>query len=145
KGVDPRSDLWSVAVMFYEMLTCRQPFFAENEFARLTAVLTEPMLPIEQVAPHLSAWTPFFHRGLATSVAERLQTAEEMANAVSAMAHSASAAPVSMGIPPSHHGIAGLPPASAATPQHMPTLGSPGRDGSVPQPHTHASAQKPPG
>ena len=88
KGVDPRTDLWSVGIILYEMLTAKQPFPADNEFARLTSVLTEEVVPIEKVAPQLAAWSGFFQRALAKEPAQRFQTADEMAQALSAMAHS---------------------------------------------------------
>ncbi|AUX39891.1 uncharacterized protein SOCE26_012860 [Sorangium cellulosum] len=89
KGVDARTDLWSVGVIFYEMLTATQPFPAENEFARLTAVLAKEVRPIEQVAPHLAAWGFFFQRALSKDVSGRFQTAEEMAQTLAAVAHRA--------------------------------------------------------
>jgi serine/threonine-protein kinase len=82
KGVDARTDLWSVGIIFYELLSGKQPFPADNEFARLTSVLSEEVKPIEQVAPHLAAWSPFFMRALAKDPARRFQTADEMAQAV---------------------------------------------------------------
>ncbi len=86
KGVDPRSDLWSTGVLFYELLTARQPFHADNQFARMTAVLTEPMRPIGSILPHLASWQPFFDRALAKDPSARFQTAEEMAQALLSVA-----------------------------------------------------------
>jgi serine/threonine-protein kinase len=77
-----------VGIILYEMLTAKQPFPADNEFARLTAVLTEEVVPIEQAAPQLAAWSGFFKRALAKEPAQRFQSADEMAQALSAMAHS---------------------------------------------------------
>jgi serine/threonine protein kinase len=102
KGVDPRSDLWSVAVIFYEMLTGKSPFPADNEFAKLTAVLTDPVRPIEQVAPNLGAWSQFFQRGLSKELPTRFQSAAEMAQALTAVTgagRSASVSPPSMQAP----------------------------------------------
>jgi serine/threonine-protein kinase len=93
KGVDPRTDLWSVGIILYEMLTAKQPFPADNEFARLTSVLTEDVVPIEKSAPQLAAWAPFFTRALAKEPAQRFQTADEMAQALSTMAHTGSYQP----------------------------------------------------
>ncbi|AKT37878.1 serine/threonine-protein kinase [Chondromyces crocatus] len=93
KGVDARSDLWSMGIILYEMLTCQTPYPADNEFGRLTVVLTNDARPIEQVAPHLSAWAPFFRRALAKEASQRFQSAEEMAQALLAMVRPASMAP----------------------------------------------------
>ncbi|WP_437652827.1 serine/threonine-protein kinase [Sorangium sp. So ce1182] len=116
QGVDARTDLWSVGVIFYEMLTATQPFPAENEFARLTAVLAKEVRPIEQVAPHLAAWSLFFQRALSKDVSGRFQTAEEMAQTLSAMAHRTGvAAP----------GARAEPQASLSPPHHLPSLPPP--------------------
>jgi serine/threonine-protein kinase len=100
KAVDARSDLWSVAVILYELLTGQPPFPGDNEFARLTSVLSEEPKPISQVSPQLAQWGPFFQRALAKDPAQRFQSAEEMAQAVLGAARGASMRP---------------PPAAAAT------------------------------
>ncbi|WP_437549805.1 protein kinase [Sorangium sp. So ce367] len=115
QGVDARADLWSVGVIFYEMLTATQPFPAENEFARLTAVLAKEVRPIEQVAPHLAAWGLFFQRALCKDVAGRFQTAEEMAQTLGAIAHrtgitTPSARPEAPASPALTHQLPSLPP-----------------------------------
>jgi serine/threonine-protein kinase len=93
KAVDPRSDLWSVAVILYELLTGVPPFPGDNEFARLTSVLSEEPKPIAQVAPHLASWAPFFQRALAKEPAQRFQSADEMGQAVLATARGVSMRP----------------------------------------------------
>jgi serine/threonine-protein kinase len=161
KGVDPRTDLWSVGIILYEMLTCQPPFPADNEFARLTTVLTSEARPIEQVAPHLAALSPFFRRALAKEPHQRFQTAEEMAQALAALLRSASAAPPrpadhSPSIPVSFQPPATLqanvspaaPTAVSTAPVHVSylpqqpiaTLQSPSTAGP-----THVSVQRPPG
>jgi len=147
KGVDPRSDLWSIGIIFYEMLTGTQAFEAGNEFARLTAVLTEEMKPIERVRPDLAAWSAFFRRALMKDPAQRFQTAEEMAHAVMHIARGGTltSTPQSGRPPPSEWQQAVAP---FAPPAGSP---APARIGSTPppQPHyptpiqpTHASATK---
>ncbi|WP_437510247.1 serine/threonine-protein kinase [Sorangium sp. So ce1099] len=116
QGVDARTDLWSVGVIFYEMLTATQPFPAENEFARLTAVLAKEVRPIEQVAPHLASWSLFFQRALSKDVGGRFQTAEEMAQTLSAIAHRTGVATP---------GARAEPQASLSPPHHLPSLPPP--------------------
>jgi serine/threonine-protein kinase len=154
KGVDPRSDLWSAGVLFYELLTARQPFHADNEFARMTAVLTQPMRPIGSLVPHLASWQPFFDRALAKDCAARFQTAEEMAQALLATARGSSAqghaGPMSMPQPMSLATSAPAavqahaPPASTVV-QAMPSAGAPvagaGRPGGTLASEPWSSAQ----
>jgi serine/threonine protein kinase len=92
KAVDARSDLWSCAIIFYEMLTGREAFPAENEFTRLTLVLTQDITPIGEVAPALARWGSFFQRALSKDPTGRFQSAHEMSQAIAAiMAGSSSA------------------------------------------------------
>ncbi len=49
--VDPRTDLWSLGVVFYEMLTGCLPFMAENTAALGYAVLHQEPRPIRQIRP----------------------------------------------------------------------------------------------
>jgi len=93
KGVDARTDLWSVAVILFELLTAQAPFPGDNEFSRLTSVLSEEPKPIDQIAPHLAGWAPFFQRALMKDPARRFQTADEMAQGVLAAARGASLRP----------------------------------------------------
>jgi serine/threonine protein kinase len=86
KHADLRADLWGAGVIFYELLTGVLAFDADNDFARITRVLTSEATPIEQVAPQYAHWTPFFRRALAPDPAERFQSALEMDQALLAVA-----------------------------------------------------------
>ncbi|WP_437611645.1 serine/threonine-protein kinase [Sorangium sp. So ce834] len=152
QGVDARTDLWSVGVIFYEMLTATQPFPAENEFARLTAVLAKEVRPIEQVAPHLAAWSLFFQRALSKDVNGRFQTAEEMAQTLSAVAHRTGIATPGAwadpqaSLPPPHH-LPSLPPPAHPHPQlHASQLHAPQPPSQLyaPQPPSQLYAPQPP-
>lgn len=82
KSVDPRSDLFSTAVIFYEMLAGQSPFPAPNEFAKLVIILNEPPRPLESIDPTLAQLSPFFARALAKEREARFQSAQEMASAL---------------------------------------------------------------
>jgi serine/threonine-protein kinase len=87
KDADHRSDLWAVGLLFYEMLTGVPAFPAENDFARVTAALFSEPTPIQQVAPQYAHWAEFFRRAIAREPTARFQSAEEMAQALWAVAH----------------------------------------------------------
>ncbi|MCC6521932.1 MAG: protein kinase [Polyangiaceae bacterium] len=78
KAVDARTDLWSAAVVFYELLTCQHPFGSADHLARMVAVLKDKPRPIAEVAPEHAPLQPFFDRGLARDPAQRFQSADEM-------------------------------------------------------------------
>jgi serine/threonine-protein kinase len=82
KTVDMRADLWSVAVIFYELLTGREAFASPNELAKLTKILTEEPIPIDHGRPALAPWRGFFARALARDVEHRFASATQMDDAV---------------------------------------------------------------
>ena len=149
KDADERSDLWSVGIIFYEMLTATPAFQAENEFARITQVLTNDPAPIEQVAPQYAHWGPFFQRALAREPADRFQSAQEMAAALLAVAreghmpeHHFQAIPASTLMPSAPPPAGWSPPAGSAVsepPPRFPRTDTAISAGSVPPPaHTLA-------
>lgn len=79
KGVDARADLWSTAVVTYEMLTGRPPFegasFPELAMKIIGATPPAPSASVDGVPPEVDA---FFARALAKDPAERFQNAPSM-------------------------------------------------------------------
>jgi serine/threonine-protein kinase len=95
RDVDPRADVWSAGVLFYEMLTGRSAFPAPTEFARLTAVMTAEPEPVERIDPALARLGPFIARALRKNRDERFVSALEMARALVAVAPAIGAVPAS--------------------------------------------------
>jgi len=73
--LDGRSDLYSLAVVCYEMLTKTVPYESESAVSTAVKHLTEkvPKLP-----RRLAAYQPFLNRGLAKEVDQRFQSGREM-------------------------------------------------------------------
>ena len=119
RDADPRSDLWSAGVLFYEMLTGRPAFPAPTEYARLAALLSTEPEPIEQVDPSLTPLAAFFRRALKKSRDERFASAMEMSRALASSAPTAASridAPVVADVaPPPAAVAAALPNTSPST------------------------------
>lgn len=82
KTADSRADLWSVGVMFFEMLAGSRAYSADNEFERMSKVLIEPPPVLSVIAPEYAHFDPFFARALAREPSRRFADAAEMSAAV---------------------------------------------------------------
>jgi serine/threonine-protein kinase len=83
KTVDARSDLWSVGVMMYKMVTGRPPFQGQSEVDRLASILHDTPEPVEQIDPKLQPIAEFMVRALEKDPDRRFQSAAEMSAALS--------------------------------------------------------------
>jgi serine/threonine-protein kinase len=82
--LDGRSDLYSLAVTLYQMLTSRRPFDGESTFAIMAAHMTQPPVPPVQQDPRIpAAVSDVIVTALAKDPNARYQSAEDFAHALS--------------------------------------------------------------
>ena len=73
--VDARSDIYSLGVIFYEMLTGKKPYVADNAMG---IIYKHSNSPIPLLPTQLSKYQTFINLLLAKKPQERLQTADEI-------------------------------------------------------------------
>src|SRR5215475_4047951 len=79
EDLDARSDIFSFGVVFYEMVSGRQPFTGESAAATLSEILTREPLPLSRyVAEAPSQFQWIASKALRKNKRERYQTAKEM-------------------------------------------------------------------
>lgn len=83
KKVDGRSDLFSLGVMLYQMVTGKLPFMGESMATLMYKIANEPHQDIAELKPELARQRPciaeIINKALQKDVAKRYQTGAEMA------------------------------------------------------------------
>ena len=89
KPLDPRTDIYSLALMTYEMLTGKLPFTGRSQQELMIARLRNEPIPLRTMRPELNfppAVEKVLLKGMARSADERYATAPEFASAFAAAA-----------------------------------------------------------
>lgn len=88
KKVDTRSDIFSLGVVLYEMITGTRAFQGDSTVATLTAILRDDVRPMTEIAPDVPAkLEEVIIKSLQKSQDDRFQTMKEMHMALGALKH----------------------------------------------------------
>jgi len=86
KEIDQRSDVYSMGVVLYELLSGELPFFSENPGDLLVLIMTSHEQPLRERAATIDpALSSFVRRAMAKQPAERFRDAGEMLDAFTAV------------------------------------------------------------
>src|SRR5256886_2987691 len=76
ESVDARTDIWSLGVVLYEMLTSKQPFTGATSQDVIAAILKDDVPPLPSEAPEGLKW--ILKKALRKDQEDRYQTAREL-------------------------------------------------------------------
>jgi len=80
--VDARSDLYSLGIIFYEMLTKQRPYVASSP---MQVIYMHRNSPLPEMSGELQRFEPLLHKLMAKEPKDRYQSAEEVLAALTAL------------------------------------------------------------
>jgi serine/threonine protein kinase len=118
QDVDARTDIYSLGILLYELLTGRLPFTSDTEFGMMMAQIQQAPPPPTTIAPHVPIGIErAIMRALAKRPEARFQTAGEFREALQAGLHgSLAATQITNPAGPAATLIAASPPTPASQP-----------------------------
>jgi len=126
KILTPASDIYSLAVILYEVLTGKLPFDAKNPMEFIQLHVTAKPKPINERVPGKTfaplLWT-VLDKALAKKAEDRFQSAADFANALQAVLNGATEMPAPAGANGAARPMA--PPNAVATPMAQPAVNAP--------------------
>jgi eukaryotic-like serine/threonine-protein kinase len=136
KGSDPdgRSDLYSLGITMYEMVTGRRPFLGDSDFQIMSAHLQQaPMAPIEVIPGIPTALSDIILMAIEKDPAARFQSAEAFRAAL-ASAFPAAVTPTRTMVPVTAVPVAAVPITAMPVAVSAPTMTPPPLPRAEPQP-----------